>query len=91
MEKFKDFIYRQNDLVIVLLILAAAAFVIYDRVEVIMDYPQKFATEVVMEQTAPDQQTEQTAPTGSDDANANGEAAGSDDANANGEPAENAQ
>lgn len=74
MEKIKDFIYRQNDLVIVLLILATAAFVIYDRVTVIMDYPEQFATEtVVMEQTVPDDQLQQAAPAGSDDANANGE------------------
>lgn len=88
MEKIKDFIYRQNDLVIVLLILATAAFVIYDRVTVIMDYPEQFATEsVVMEQTVPDDQPQQAAPAGSDNANANGEAAESD--GANGEPSEN--
>ena len=46
MNKIKDFIYRQNDIVIVLIILALAALLIYNRVTVIMDYPQQQAAQM---------------------------------------------
>ncbi len=38
MEKFKDFLYNKNDIIIALLILALAACVIYNRVMAIMNY-----------------------------------------------------
>ena len=38
MEKLKDFLYNKNDLIIALLILAAAAAVIYFRLRAIMSY-----------------------------------------------------
>ena len=38
MEKLKDFLYNKNDLIIALLILAAAAAVIYFRLRSIMAY-----------------------------------------------------
>lgn len=39
MNRFRDFIYKQNDILIVLIILAAAALLIYNRLTLIMDYP----------------------------------------------------
>ncbi len=52
MKKIKDFFYNKNDLIIVLLIVALAAFIIYTRVDAIMAYPEKMAD-------TPDVQTEQ--------------------------------
>lgn len=43
MRRIKDFFYNKNDILIVLIILAAAAFIIYTRIGVIMDYPEKLA------------------------------------------------
>ncbi len=43
MNHIKDFFYNKSDVIIVLIILIAAGLLIYDRVGVIMDYPQKFA------------------------------------------------
>ena len=40
MKKFKDFLYDKNDILIAVLILAAAALLILWRMEVIMAYPQ---------------------------------------------------
>ncbi|MEI8217408.1 MAG: hypothetical protein WCF96_09975 [Eubacteriales bacterium] len=39
MEKFKDFIYDKNDIVIALVIVLLASFIILGRVNAIMDYP----------------------------------------------------
>ena len=35
----RNFLYKHNDIIIVLMILTAAAYLIYDRVGVIMEYP----------------------------------------------------
>lgn len=43
MNKIKDFFYDKNDIIIVLIILALAAFIIYSRIGIIMDYPEKLA------------------------------------------------
>lgn len=53
MEKFKDFIYDKNDIVIALVIVIIAGFIILGRVDAIMNYP-----ETLMEQA---QQTTDTA------------------------------
>ena len=45
MRKIKDFFYDKNDIIIVLIILALAAFIIYSRIGIIMDYPEKMADE----------------------------------------------
>ena len=38
MDKFKDFLYNKNDIIIALLILMLAAAIIYNRVDAIMNY-----------------------------------------------------
>lgn len=43
MRKLKDFFYNKNDIIIVLIILAVAAFIIYSRIGIIMEYPEKMA------------------------------------------------
>ena len=63
MKKIKDFLYNKNDIIIVLLIVALAAFIIYTRVDAIMDYPEKMADKTAS-------QTEQQQGTKSQDANA---------------------
>lgn len=45
MNKIKDFFYDKNDIIIVLIILALAGFIIYSRIGIIMDYPEKLADE----------------------------------------------
>ncbi|MEA4922544.1 MAG: hypothetical protein VB031_04160 [Eubacteriaceae bacterium] len=40
MNRFKDFIYNKNDIIIALIILVIAACVIFFRIKAIMDYPQ---------------------------------------------------
>ena len=51
----KDFFYKKNDIIIVLVILIVAGCLIYNRIGVIMDYPAKLAEE----QAAKAQTTEQ--------------------------------
>ena len=43
MNKIKDFFYKRNDVMIVLIILIAAGLLIYNRIGVIMEYPEKLA------------------------------------------------
>lgn len=43
MKRIKDFIYDHNDILVALLIIAVAAFVIYGRMNEILDYPSKIA------------------------------------------------
>ena len=52
MNKIKDFFYNKNDIIVVFLILAAAAFVIYDRMEVVMSYPEVYAQSIEQESSA---------------------------------------
>ena len=59
MKKLKDFLYNKNDIIIVLLIVAVAAFIIYTRIGVIMDYPEKLAKEAAATETAAVTQTEE--------------------------------
>lgn len=42
MKKFKDYIYDKNDIIIAILIMAAAALIIFWRLNVILDYPKQF-------------------------------------------------
>ena len=51
MRKVKDFFYDKNDIIIVLIILAVAAFIIYTRIGAIMDYPEQLAREVAAAQS----------------------------------------
>ena len=39
----RDFFYKKNDIIIVLIILILAGFLIYNRINVILDYPAKLA------------------------------------------------
>ena len=41
MKKLKDFIYDKNDIIIAILILAAATLVIFWRLSVILEYPKQ--------------------------------------------------
>ena len=43
MNHIKDFFYNKSDVIIVLIILIAAGWLTYDRVGIIMDYPQQIA------------------------------------------------
>ena len=43
MYTMRDFFYKKNDIIIVLIILILAGFLIYNRVGVIMDYPAQLA------------------------------------------------
>lgn len=45
MEKFKDFIYDKNDIVIALVIVLIAGFIILGRVDAIMNYPETLMEE----------------------------------------------
>lgn len=59
MKKLKDFFYNKNDIIIVLIILAVAALIIYTRIGAIMDYPAKLAKQAAA--TAETTTTEPTA------------------------------
>ena len=67
----KDFFYKRNDIIVVLIILIAAGFLICNRIDVIMDYPAKLAEQQAKAQA--EQQIEETEATeapedsGSDD------------------------
>ncbi len=52
MNKIKDLIYNMNDILVALMILAAAAFIIYWRVGAIMDYPAYAASQKSVERKA---------------------------------------
>lgn len=41
----RNFLYKNNDIIIVFLILIVAAFLIYSRVTIIMEYPEKMAAQ----------------------------------------------
>ena len=51
MKALKDFFYDKNDIIIALAILLIAGFIIFWRMEVIMDYPQTLAKETDTTQT----------------------------------------
>lgn len=51
MKKLKDFFYDKNDIIIVLLIVAFAAFIIYTRIDSIMSYPEQYASRVAATET----------------------------------------
>ena len=46
MKKLKDFFYDKNDIFVVLIIVAIAAFVIYTSINSIMCYPEQYASEM---------------------------------------------
>ena len=46
MKKLKDFFYDKNDIIIVLLIVIVAGFIIYNRIDNVMSYPEQYAKEV---------------------------------------------
>lgn len=51
MKKLKDFFYDKNDIFIVLVIVAVAAFVIYISIDSIMGYPEQYAKDVAATET----------------------------------------
>lgn len=57
MKRIKDFFYNKNDIIIVLIILAVAAFIIYTRIDSIMEYPEKLAKQAA----ATEEQTSENA------------------------------
>lgn len=58
MNKLKDFLYNKNDIIIVLIILTIASFIIYTRIDAIMDYPEKLAKQTAATETESITQTE---------------------------------
>lgn len=70
MNRLKDILYDKNDLLVALVILAIAGFVIYNRIDVIMDYPGTLVAqagtesppvaEQIDESDDADQQTDET-------------------------------
>lgn len=56
MERWKDMFYNKNDIFLALVILLVAGFVIYDRVDAIMEYPQALALEQEQNATSPAEQ-----------------------------------
>ena len=59
MYTMRDFFYKKNDIIIVLIILILAGFLIYNRINVILDYPAKFAEQQQAKVQA-EQQIEET-------------------------------
>lgn len=45
MDKFKDFLYNKNDVIVALIILVIALAIIAFRIVAIMDYPKTLAAE----------------------------------------------
>lgn len=60
MNGLKNFFYKNNDIIIVFLILIVAAFLIYTRVGLIMDYPQKAAAQNLTETVQGTESTDTT-------------------------------
>jgi hypothetical protein len=70
MNRLKDILYNKNDILVALVILAIAGFVIYNRINVIMDYPGTLVAqagtdnppvaEQIDESDDADQQTDET-------------------------------
>lgn len=52
MKHIKDLIYNINDIVLAILIVAVAAGIIYWRMNIILDYPEKVAHQNAIEQRA---------------------------------------
>lgn len=65
MEKFKDFLYNKNDILVALLILAIAAAVIVFRINAIMEYPKAL---VEQQMQTIEENTEQVTPPADDKA-----------------------
>ena len=58
MYTMRDFFYKKNDIIIVLIILILAGFLIYNRINVILDYPAQLAEQ----QAQAAQEVEETQP-----------------------------
>lgn len=52
MNRIKDFFYNKNDVLVALIILAAAAFIIYMRIDDIMSYPDTLVKTSVADQSS---------------------------------------
>ena len=64
MKKLKDFFYDKNDILVVLIIVAIAAFVIYTSINSIMSYPEQYASEMAAtQQTKIEETTSNVQPT----------------------------
>ena len=55
MEKFKNFFYNKNDIIVAILILTIAVFVIAFRIKPLMDYPKPLAEDKYTTTTKPEQ------------------------------------
>ena len=82
MEKIKDFIYDKNDILVALLVLVLAALLIWWRMDVIMEYPEKVFADA--EQSG--SELEMDEPSGSE--SEEGQQAGQDGGDAEGESEE---
>ncbi|MCB6992099.1 endolytic transglycosylase MltG [bacterium 210820-DFI.6.37] len=61
MNRIKDFFYNKNDVIVALIILAAAAFIIYLRIGDIMSYPETLADSSVIDQSTLESTSESSA------------------------------
>lgn len=61
MNRIKDFFYNKNDIIVALIILAAAAFIIYLRIGDIMSYPETLADTSVVDQSTMESSSQSTA------------------------------
>lgn len=66
MNRIKDFFYDKNDIIIAVIILIAAAVVIYIRVDKIMDYPNTLLNSSAAQETG-QQETEPAEPSSGQD------------------------
>ncbi|MDR2770484.1 MAG: hypothetical protein LBB57_00440 [Clostridiales Family XIII bacterium] len=83
MQKIKDILYDTNDLLVALLIIALAALLIRDRIDVILDYPSVNASGAAYEENGGPLAGEEDAgavltPDGDAEATSNGDAAAGD-------------
>ena len=61
MNRIKDFFYDKNDIIVALIILAAAAFIIYVRIGDIMSYPQTLVDATAQPSSAAESSSESSA------------------------------
>lgn len=66
MNRIKDFFYDKNDIIVAVIILIAAAIVIYIRVDKIMDYPETLLNNPAAEQGQEPQAADASEPSSED-------------------------
>lgn len=83
MGKIRDFIYNSSDIFLALIILAAAGFLIWTRIQVIMAYPDSYApSQTVQQEVQEDQTTTESAVTSESSITSEGAVGTQDDADA---------